>query len=279
MKFKLLYTLFALLGGAFLFLNNSSGAGAVQGQDRTGSPLSAATCGACHGGNNFSPSIELEVLKDGEPVTAYTAGEVYTMRVSAGFSGSPSVFGFQAVALTGENDGQAGDFQNPPSGVQITDVNGREYPEHSQRSQSSVFEVEWVAPEEGTGDVRFYSSVLASNNAGGSSGDGVASLNAPIVLTEDATSSTAGRLALNAEVAIFPNPARNKATLQLSAAQAGIYQVELLSAQGQLLRTNTVEVNGANASLPVDLSALSNGLYLVRVSNGDRTAVRRLVKQ
>lgn len=280
MKFKLLYTLFALAGGAFLFLNNSSGAGAVQGQDRTGSPLSSATCGACHGGNNFSPTIELEVLKDGEAVTAYMPGEVYTMRVSAGFSGSPSVFGFQAVALTGENNDQAGDFQNPPSGVQITDVNGREYPEHSQRSQSSTFEVEWVAPESGTGDVSFYSSVLTSNNAGGSSGDGVASLSSPVVLTEDATSQVGQQGALNASVTVFPNPVVGQATLEIENAEAGTYQVELMTVQGQRLNSQSLQItNGGAVTLPIDLSVQANGLYLLRVSNETSATVRRLLKQ
>ncbi|MEQ8707042.1 MAG: choice-of-anchor V domain-containing protein [Phaeodactylibacter sp.] len=279
MKLRLLYTLFALAGGAFLFLNNSSGAGAAQGQDRTGSPLSSATCGACHGGNNFSPTIELQVLKDGEAVAAYTPGEVYTMRVSAGFSGNPAAFGFQAVALTGENNAQGGDFQNPPSGTQITIVNGREYPEHSQRSPNSAFEVEWIAPEAGTGDVRFYSSVLASNSAGGSSGDGVASLDTPVVLTEDMTSSTAGPSVLNAEVQVFPNPAKEEATLQISEATAGTYQVEVISAQGQLLYAQSVQLSGAAVRLPLDLSAQPGGLYLVRVSNGKQALVRRLIRQ
>lgn len=278
MKFKLLYTLFVLAGGAFLFLGNSSGAGAVQGQDRTGSPLSSATCGACHGGNNFSPTIELEILKDGEAVDAYIPGEVYTMRVSAGFSGSPSVFGFQAVALAGNNNAQAGDFQNAPSGVQITDLNGRQYPEHSSRSQSSAFEVEWVAPETGTGEVRFYSSVLAANNGNGSGGDGVASLDAPVVLTEDAVNNTSGFLALEAAVEVFPNPANESTTLRISEADAGDYQVELMTIHGQVLSTQNLQVNGA-ATLPVDLSAQAAGLYLLRVSNGERSLVRRIIKR
>jgi hypothetical protein len=278
MKFKLLYTLFVLAGGAFLFLGNSSGAGAVQGQDRTGSPLSSATCGACHGGNNFSPTIELEILKDGEAVDAYIPGEVYTMRVSAGFSGSPSVFGFQAVALAGNNNAQAGDFQNAPSGVQITDLNGRQYPEHSSRSQSSAFEVEWVAPETGTGEVRFYSSILAANNGNGSGGDGVASLDAPVVLTEDAVNSTSGFLALEAAVEVFPNPANESTTLRISEADAGDYQVELMTIHGQVLSAQNLQVNGV-ATLPVDLSAQAAGLYLLRVSNGERSLVRRIIKR
>ncbi len=278
MKFKLLYTLFVLAGGAFLFLGNSSGAGAVQGQDRTGSPLSSATCGACHGGNNFSPTIELEIRKDGEAVDAYIPGEVYTMRVSAGFTGNPSVFGFQAVALTGANNAQAGDFQNAPSGVQITALNGREYPEHSSRSQESAVEIEWVAPEAGTGEVRFYSSILAANNGNGSGGDGVASLDAPVVLTEDATSNTADRLALEAAVEVFPNPAGEVTTLRISEANAGDYQVELMTIQGQVLSAQSLQISG-DATLPIDLSTQSAGLYLLRVSNGERSLVRRVIKR
>ena len=279
MKFKLLYTLFALAGGAFLFLGNSSGAGVVQGQDRTGSPLSGAACTACHGSTTFGPSVAVELLKDGQAVAAYTPGEVYTMRVTAGATGNPAVYGFQAVALTGDNNDQGGSFQNPGSGIQISDVNGRKYPEHNQRSQSNVFEVEWVAPAEGTGDVRFYSAIVAANNAGGSTGDGAAALSSPVVVTEDVASSTAERFALDARVEVFPNPANRFSTVQISDATAGLYQIDVMNMQGQLLSSQPVEVGTGSVSLNVDLSNQATGLYMIRVSNGDRAVVRRLVKQ
>ncbi len=278
MKFKLLYTLFTLLGATFLFFNNSSGPAEVQGQDRTGSPLSSAPCQACHSSGAFSPTIELELLQDGSAITEYTPGEAYTMRVTAGFSGSPEVYGFQAVALAGEDDAQAGDFDNPGNGIQITDLNGREYPEHSQRSNSNVFEVEWVAPAAGTGDVRFYSAVVTANNAAGSGGDGSTFLTEPVVITEGTASSRFTLESLDAELALFPNPAVAQTTLSIDGAANGAYQVDLLSAQGQLLSRQAVEAGGRKVIVHLPVDAYPAGLYFVRVSQGERSAVRRLLK-
>lgn len=278
MKFRILYTLFTLLGVAFLLFNNSSGPAEVQGQDRTGSPLSSAPCQACHSSGAFSPTIELELLQDGAAISEYTPGEAYTMRVTAGFSGSPEVYGFQAVALAGEDDAQAGDFDNPGNGIQITDLNGREYPEHSQRSNSNVFEVEWVAPAAGTGDVRFYSAVVTANNAAGSGGDGSTFLTEPVVITEGTASSRFAPESLEAELALFPNPAATQTTLAIEGAVNGTYQVDLLGGQGQLLSRQVVQARGGNATVNLPMQAYPAGLYFVRVSLGERTAVRRLLK-
>lgn len=278
MKLKFLYTLFATVCGAFLLLNNSSGAGAVQNQDRTGSPLSSATCQACHSANAFSPTISLEILENDAPITAYTPGQTYVMRVSAGFTGSPQAFGFQAVALNGSNNQQAGNFQNPPSGTQITNLNGRQYPEHSQRSQSNTFEMEWVAPEAGTGEVRFHSSIVAANNAGGSTGDGAASLGSPVTLSEGAPSSRTNANNLDAAISVFPNPASHNATLRLTDARSGQYEISLISAHGQHLSTQQLQAEGA-ATTELYLANHPAGVYFVRISDGQRTAVRRLVKR
>ncbi|NBC08697.1 MAG: T9SS type A sorting domain-containing protein [Bacteroidetes bacterium] len=278
MKFKMIYTLFTLAGLAFLFWNNSSGAAEVQGQDRTNSPLSNAPCTACHSSGAYSPSVALEVLKDGESVQEYIPGEAYTMRVTANHTGSPASFGFQAVALAGADDLQAGEFSNPADGIQITPLDGRQYPEHSRRNESNVFEVEWTAPVEGSGEVRFYSSVVAANDGAGSGGDGSAFLNDPVVLTEAVTSSREQE-ALLPELAVFPNPASERLQVQWESQERTAFRVEVYDLNGRLLLQQPQQSMPGVQSTVVDLSNLPQGMYHLRTTDGQRQNVQRFVKQ
>ena len=278
MKFKMIYTFFALAGLAFLFWNNSSGAAEVQGQDRTNSPLSNAPCTACHSSGAYSPSVALEVLKEGESVQEYTPGEAYTMRVTANHTGSPASFGFQAVALAGEDNLQAGEFSNPADGIQITPLDGRQYPEHSRRNESNVFEVEWTAPMEGSGEVRFYSSVVAANNASGSGGDGSAFLNDPVVLTEAVTSSREQE-ALLPNLTVFPNPASERLQVQWESQERSTFRVEVYDLNGRLLLQQPQQAMPGVQSTVVDLSSLPQGIYQLRTTDGQRQNVQRFVKQ
>jgi hypothetical protein len=278
MRFKIIYTLFALAGLAFLFFNNSSGAAEVQGIDRTGSPISPGPCQNCHSSGSFSPSVNLDILKDGEVVQTYMPGEVYTMRVTANHSGSPASFGFQAVALTGEDDVQAGAFDNPGDGIQITSLNNRQYPEHSRRNESNIFEVEWTAPAAGTGDVRFYSSVVAANNGSGSGGDGSAFLNNPVVISE-ATTNSQDVTKLLAEFNAFPNPVSDRLQLQWQGEESGDYRIEVYDINGRLVQQQPQQVAPGQQSATIEVSNMPAGLYQVRITDGQRQNIQRFIKR
>jgi hypothetical protein len=100
------------------------------------------------------------------------------------------------------------------------------------------------------------------------------------VLTEDATSQVGQQGALNASVTVFPNPVIGQTTLEIENAEAGTYQVDLMTVQGQRLKSQSLQItNGGAVTLPIDLSVQANGLYLLRVSNETSATVRRLVKQ
>lgn len=71
-------------------------------------------------------------LDAGTPVTQYLPNKSYTLRVrlTAG-NGSPSRYGFQAVALTGTANSAAGTFGTAPTGFRKTTIVGRTYIEHN----------------------------------------------------------------------------------------------------------------------------------------------------
>ncbi|WP_107038634.1 choice-of-anchor V domain-containing protein [Brumimicrobium mesophilum] len=149
---------------------SSGGAGSNGLGDRTGSPLSAATCAACHNGGAFGASISMQLLDNGVPVTTYTAGNNYTIEYTV--SGSSNGFGFQGGALTSAN-AAGGSFSSPSAGAQTVSISGRPYVEHLGLSTSGTFQATWTAPAANTGSVNFYGIGIAANGNGGTSGDQV----------------------------------------------------------------------------------------------------------
>ncbi len=279
MKFKIIYTFFLLAGGALLLLNNSSGAAEVQNADRTNSPLSNAPCTACHSSGAFSPSVALAVLDDGNPIEQYTPGETYQLRVTANHTGSPASFGFQAVALAGSDNAQAGSFSNPPNGVQITPLNGRQYPEHSQRNESNVFEVDWTAPASGTGEVRFYSSVVAANNGAGSGGDGSAFLQQPVTIAEGEPNSSNEVPPLLSDFRAFPNPTAEVVQLELESQDAGVFAITAFNLMGQAVYRQQQAVKPGRQIIRIAVQDWPAGLYQVQISDGQRQNSLKLIKR
>lgn len=174
MRLLPLIRLGALLAGGLYLTSYSAGPTASVG-DLTGSPLSGITCNAsgCHGGGEaYAPDTEIEVLgADGETVSSYTGGTTYTLRVSCATTGTPGGYGFQAVALRGADDTQAGVFGEAPEGFGVTPLGGRDYLEHRRRSPGAAVEIPWTAPAEPGDSVRFYAIVNAVNGNGNSNGD------------------------------------------------------------------------------------------------------------
>jgi hypothetical protein len=265
---RVIYTLFFLLSCGLIFLAASGGPAEVQGADRTGGPLSTSGegsyCQMCHGAGAFNPSMTVEMLDGSTPITGYTPGQTYTMRVTVNADAGAQVYGFQAVALNGADNDQAGSF-TATAGNQVTPLNGRQYIEHSQRSQSNIFEVQWTAPASGIGDVRIYSASVAANNAAGSGGDGSARLNDPLVLSD--ITSTRDLPALATRLNAFPNPVVDQLNLQVDITERSDASLRIVNMLGQPVLQQTITLDPGTNNLSYDLSNLVAGQYFIDISN------------
>lgn len=76
-----------------------------------------------------------------------------------------------------------------------------------------------------------------------------------------------------ASFTVYPSPAPAGSTVSLRFSQAGSYQIQVLSADGQLLYSRTAE--GISTNLSTD--NLTPGMYIVRTINGHSSQTRRLV--
>jgi len=281
MKQSLLFTLFAAFSIAFLFFGNSSGPGQVQGIDRTGSPLSPGACNAsgCHDDGAFNPTVEASLLDGTETVTNYEPGKTYTFRftITAG-TGEPGAYGFQAVALTGDDDQQAGSWGDLPSGLQVTTLSNRDYVEHSEPNSENTFEIPWTAPQTEAGNIRFYAAGNAVNRNGASSGDGALPLSEPLTVTP-LTSGIFGVEKLAVQLSAFPNPVQDKLQLDIEGAEAGAYQLSLVDLHGRVIAQRALQLQSAAQRESFDFAALPGGHYFVRLSDGRRVAGLKVVKE
>ncbi len=266
MKFRMLYTLFLLIFGAAMLLNSSGGPGFLQNTDLSGSPLGFSTCGNCHIGNMFNPSISAQLLKNDVPTTEYEPEEDYTLRLVVNVAtGSPARYGFHTVALQGTNNANAGTFDSPPAGFRISTVNNRRYAEHSSPRPTNTLEIKWKAPAAGSGAVRFYAAGIAANGNGSSSGDGAAVLPQPLVIGERIASNLGGVKLLPITMTVFPNPVQDVLNLRIEGDKNGLHTLQLLDAQGREWLRRVVQLRpGSHAeSLPVE--DLPAGLYILRL--------------
>lgn len=276
---KLLYTSSTILLAIFL-LNNAAGPGTVQNEDRTGSPLGSATCAnaGCHSGPAFSPSIAVQLLKNGTDVSVYEPGESYTLKITttAG-TGTPSRYGFQTVALTDTNNVDAGVFGSAPAGFKKLTLNNRTYVEHSSPRTNNSFEIEWTAPAAGTGDVRFYAASIAANANTSSSGDGTASLTSPLTISEMSVGLLSPQALLDA-FEVMPNPVGETLTFKATCKQSGDYSLQLVQLSGQALRQQRINLAAGENIQTLDLGNLPAGVYSLIISDGNKLSATRVVK-
>lgn len=74
---------------------------------------------------------------------------------------------------------------------------------------------------------------------------------------------------------LFPNPATNQVFLIIPDLGAGLYTIELTDLTGRILSTK--QRGFAENNYALNISGLTNGMYLVRLSYGNSTAVKQLV--
>ncbi len=77
-------------------------------------------------------------------------------------------------------------------------------------------------------------------------------------------------------VELFPNPANTQATISYAFNQPIDLEVSLMNSLGQLVFVNEID-QALEGTLEWDLSTLTNGVYFVRITDGAKQNMRRLV--
>jgi hypothetical protein len=69
-------------------------------------------------------------------------------------------------------------------------------------------------------------------------------------------------------LSVYPNPSNGLLTLDLEAAEAGLRALEVFDLTGRRLRSERLNLTAGRQSVPLDLTDLPAGLYLLRVGEG-----------
>jgi hypothetical protein len=79
---------------------------------------------------------------------------------------------------------------------------------------------------------------------------------------------------------VLPNPVSNSAQLNITTSKKDKVELAIVSLEGKVVSTNTVQVQSGSSIISIDVSKLAKGAYLIRgvFSNGEASAVK-FIKQ
>ena len=187
----------------WLSLRSASGPG-TYGYACTGAPFNSYnTCKqpGCHISLGvYSPVVSVQVLNGTTPITAYTPGASYTVKISLSSTvGTPGGYGFQITCVKSSNSTDINTWGTPPSNTHVVGIPAsaptRHYFEHDAMLSSGTISIPWTAPAAGTGGVKFYlvGNIVNGNNS--NTGDNVDTTS--LLIPENCSAPSLSEAALN----------------------------------------------------------------------------------
>ena len=226
----------------------------------SGSPGdSNATCSSCHSGGSFGASVGITT---DIPITGYAFNTPYNITVTT--SSSASRHGFQLTAERDSDNSKVGSF-TAGTGNQV--VNGGTHMTHTNPNQNS-WSFTWTSPSSDIGPVTLYASSIAANANGGTSGDQVVTTNTGSVSSLGISQSKLLRFDM------YPNPSSDIVNIQLPDGTTKA-SVGLFDYTGRLIRTKEITPSDAQ----INVSNLSQGMYLIRVTSDRKVGAKQFIKR
>jgi hypothetical protein len=285
----LLFTAFAGITALTMSSYNDGpwGPNGTNGLNRTGSAGSSANCtgSGCHGANNTNTKPTIVVSANGNPVTKYIPGVVYTVTVGGGnTSAALPKFGFQLSAVkTANTSQQAGSFSSAPANVAIRTAGSLQLVEHSSPLSGTgsgnnwlyATSFNWTAPATGTGQVTFYLTLNAVNGNNATSGDQPNSVTATLNEVPAGINEVQGAI----NVSAYPNPATDYVRIKMSDVANGRYTLAVFDLNGKKVATSDLEVSSNNFETALDARAWAAGLYHIKIAKDGAEKTLSVVKQ
>jgi hypothetical protein len=77
----------------------------------------------------------------------------------------------------------------------------------------------------------------------------------------------------------FPNPVKDQLSLYLFLEQSASGQLSVLTVDGKEVKGQAIDLPGGGQVLPIDLSSLKPGIYLLQITTSDWMVSHRIVKE
>jgi hypothetical protein len=78
--------------------------------------------------------------------------------------------------------------------------------------------------------------------------------------------------------AVFPNPARQTITVELSETDSPLAEIRIISLQGQVVLTDQLQQEGNTLRKQVDISSLEEGIYIIKAECNGKVTYKKLLK-
>ncbi|MGN6569411.1 MAG: choice-of-anchor V domain-containing protein [Flavipsychrobacter sp.] len=284
MKRVIVFTSIALIG--YLSLSSYTYGPAAQANlDLTGAAGGSANCntGGCHANNSSSTQDTIYVIDKttGMPVTQYTPGTVYTVRLSGTNSNTALThFGFQLSAVKSDLS-QAGTFAVTSSSTHIKTLSSRQIVEHNGAIAGTgnkyAVTMNWTAPVKGSGDVTFHGILNAVNYNGTNDYGDIPNPATPLTITEN-TSAAVADIFSDIAVNAYPNPASATLTVEVGNA-TGVYVITTYDLSGRKIMSQSSELTGANNKINISTASWDAGIYLLQIAKDGATHTLRIIRR
>lgn len=189
----------------------------------TGAP-GEANCTQCHNSGtvlNANASNGMSTL-----VNSYQVGQTYSFDIVSTNTNN----GFQMTILD-NNDTKAGSFVAGAANTAIQSSGGREYINHSTKTQT--WTIEWTAPTTDMGPLTVYYSLNLTNNNGVTSGDEV--FIGTHSLASDVTNGLTNYQMQDEKVNLFFNADANELNVKYSLKEKSNMMVQIVDLSGKVI--------------------------------------------
>jgi hypothetical protein len=280
MKKPLLYSFFAFA----TFLVFTSGIEDNNGKaGRTGSPNEQTCYNGCHSSYALNSGPAVIEITSNIPNWEYTPGQSYTINVTATQSGI-NLYGIGFEALTDAN--QNGGTLIAGTGTQIKNATvggvSRKNIVHTlgggASTGSHTFTFTWTAPAAGTGNVTFYWASVAANGNNSNSGDYVYTRTQTV--TEYVAPSATANLPNNFNLTVYPIPATTHLNIDFNLQEEETISASIYSLEGALVKNLFTETPSSGTQhYMADISSLAKGIYVLKLSGGNKSTSKKIVVQ
>lgn len=231
----------------------------------------------CHPGN---ATAIFDAITSNVPVTGYVPDSTYTITASItdpglvkfGFEITPQSASGTMLGTMSITDAVTTKFTSSSNKYITHTSNGNYFPNHT-----ATWSFNWTAPAAGTGDVTFYGAFDFANNNGGTSGDLI--YTSTLVIPEGFGTGINEPASIHT-FNVFPNPAADQTTISYTLTQAQPVLISLFDLSGkevmQLSRENQAAAGTYQFQLPI--SEIGSGVYVIKLTTGDQSFTRKLVK-
>ena len=256
-----------------LFISATNKFGGSPGA-KTGSPGdNNDNCTFCHSDNDIINNNNL--ISSDIPANGYVPGETYMLIIKASHTGSKRI-GFEITAENNISDkigtfalinDELTKFTNDSTAVTHT-FKG------TVANDSVSWQLNWQAPEPGSGDVTFYIAVNASNSDQSSSGDQVYLSNYHVI--EEGTTGEKQISFVEDKIRVYPNPVKNKINISVIEPSV-INNITLLNIFGKKVRSFKFDRN-VKSIIQIELDKINVGIYFIVLEIDNQIIVRKIYK-